>query len=148
MTNCYTPWILSSPNTALTPKLLIQNSHSLIITPVFPACLWNYFHPYKTQGKKEQRMCASYRLAGSQREEVGMSRACLSPSLKLTKRKEKTQECYSRDLFLWKYVSLLPLCQISWLNHLALLLSLWSFGGWSWGRGDCQSTGAFLLPPL
>lgn len=63
MTLCHTPWIQSLVNTALAPKLLIQHSFSLTITPIFPACLRNYFYLHKIQDIKEQRMCACYSLA-------------------------------------------------------------------------------------
>lgn len=77
-THCHTPWTLSLPNAALILKLIIQNSHYLIITFIFPACLQNNLHLYNTQSIKEQRMCASYRLGHSQKEDVGMNRTCLS----------------------------------------------------------------------
>lgn len=105
-------WTLLSPNTALILKLLIQNSYSLIITLIFPTCLQNYFHPCETQGIKEKGMCVSYRLDQSQKEELGMNRACLSPFLKLTSFDEKTQECHSRD-----YVALSALCPTSRLSY-------------------------------
>ena len=50
---CHTPWIQSLINTAHAPKLLIQHSHSSIITPVSPACLWNCFYLHKIQDMEE-----------------------------------------------------------------------------------------------
>lgn len=135
-------WTLLSPNTALTQKLLNQNSNSLTITLIFPTCLQNYFHPCKTQGIKEQGMCVSYRLDHSQKEELGMNRACLSPFLKHASLDEKTQEYHSRDS-----VALSPLCPTSRLSYFGFPIKPFIIQGLTRGRRDWQSTRAFLLSP-
>lgn len=133
-THCHTPWTLSLPNAALILKLIIPNSHYLIITFIFPACLQNNLHLYNTQSIKEQRMCASYRLGHSQKEDVGMNRTCLSWE-------ENPEMSLCQDPFPH------PSAQPPSLIILAFLWSLWSFRDWPQGRGDWQSTSVFLLPP-
>lgn len=129
--HCHIPGLYCHPLLALTLKLLIQNSYSLITTFIFPTCLQNYFHPWETQGIKEQAMCVSYRLDQSQQEELGVNRACLSPFLKLTSLDEKTQECHSRD-----YVALSPLYPTSRLSYFGFSIKPFITQGLTWGRKD------------